>query len=99
MTLCPYAPRYKCERAANRGASFMAVGCSVGYFFPFAFFGALIESRRSLPALKRTFFDAGMVIFSLVRGLRPSRALRWLTEKLPRPGTAQRSPLWHVSLM
>ena len=63
------------------------------YFFPFApRFGAFTDSLRSLPALKRTFFDAGMVIFSLVRGLRPSRALRCETEKLPRPGMAQRSP-------
>ena len=38
--------------------------------------GEFTISRRSLPALKRTFFDAGMVIFSFVRGLRPSRALR-----------------------
>src|SRR4051794_215205 len=67
------------------------------YFF--FFLATLIASRRSLPALKRTFFDAGMVIFSFVRGLRPSRAFRWLTEKLPSPGTAQRSPAWHDSLM
>jgi dGTPase len=49
-------------------------------------------SRRSLPALNRTFLDAGMVIFSLVRGFRPSRARRWLMLKLPSPGMAQRSP-------
>jgi hypothetical protein len=47
-----------------------------------------------LPALKRTFFEAGMLIGSLVRGLRPSRALRSVTMKLPRPGIAQRSPSW-----
>src|SRR5207237_7243917 len=68
------------------------------YFLPRPRF-TLSESRRSFPALKRTFFDAGMVIFSFVRGLRPSRALRCETEKLPRPGIAQRSPFWHDSEM
>src|SRR4051794_36420654 len=61
------------------------------YFLPRPFF-TLSASRRSFPALKRTFFDAGMVIFSFVRGLRPSRALRADTAKLPSPGIEQRSP-------
>jgi hypothetical protein len=64
-----------------------------GYLrLPAIFLGRFNMSRRSLPALKRMFFEAGMVIFSFVRGLRPSRALRWVTLKLPRPGMAQRSP-------
>src|SRR5712692_10530075 len=88
------------ERPARGGAS-SSWQRSGGYFRPAlgARFGAFTASRRSLPALKRTFFDAGMLIFSLVRGLRPSRALRWLTAKLPRPGIAQRSPRWHESEM
>src|SRR5438270_5646195 len=69
-------PRKNKTRRKSRRVVPWQSGDRASYFLPFAFFGALMASRRSLPALKRTFFDAGMLIFSLVRGLRPSRALR-----------------------
>src|SRR5690606_36468915 len=49
-------------------------------------------SLSSLPALRRTFLLALIVIVAPVAGLRPLRAARLLTEKLPNPGTWMRSP-------
>src|SRR5690606_29992067 len=50
------------------------------------------ESLSSLPILKRTFLLALMVIVAPVAGLRPLRAARLETLKLPKPGTCTRSP-------
>jgi len=51
----------------------------------------LTESFKPLPALNLGCFDAGMLIFSPVRGLRPSEARRWLTLNVPKP-TRRTSP-------
>src|ERR1700723_3897434 len=42
---------------------------------------------------KPTVRDAAMVIGALVRGLKPARALRRRTEKVPKPGTQKRLSL------
>src|SRR5208282_5232169 len=46
------------------------------------------------PGLKRTLFDAGMVISSPVAGLRPLPAARVLTENVPKPTRRTSSPLF-----
>jgi hypothetical protein len=78
-------------KTPRRGGALRHKGEADPYFLPLPRF-VFTASRRSLPALKRTLFDAGIVIFSFVRGLRPSRAFRCETAKLPSPGIAQRSP-------
>src|ERR1039457_3150849 len=50
------------------------------------------SSFRSLPARNRATFAAAMRIAAFVRGLTPVRALRSATWKIPRPGSATRSP-------
>src|SRR6185503_15100165 len=55
-------------------------------------FLVLTASLRSLPALKRTVLLALIVIDSPVAGLRPLRAPRSATAKLPRPGILTDSP-------
>src|SRR6266567_3297141 len=49
------------------------------------------ESRSPLPGLNFACFEAAILIFSPVRGLRPSEAARWATEKVPNP-TRRTSP-------
>src|SRR6516165_4990694 len=49
------------------------------------------ESRNPLPGLNLACFDAAILIFSPVRGFRPSEAAREATEKVPKP-TSRTSP-------
>src|SRR5688572_7882445 len=55
-------------------------------------FFLLTVSFSSLPTLKRTVLLALMLMDSPVAGLRPLRALRSDSEKLPNPGTFAPSP-------
>src|SRR5579875_3740703 len=51
------------------------------------------ESRNPLPGLNLACRDAAILIFSPVRGLRPSEAAREATEKVPNPTRRTSSPL------
>src|SRR5436190_13997906 len=86
MRSCLCRGRGRTEEMQNANAFCIRIHFFLPAFFTFS------RSRKSFPALKRTFFDAGIAIFSFVRGLRPSRALRLETAKLPRPGIEHRSP-------
>src|SRR5208282_705983 len=55
-------------------------------------FHYLTFSLRVLPALNLTTFDAGILIFSPVRGLRPSRCGLATTLKVPKPTSVILSP-------
>ena len=59
----------------------------------------LTASFKSLPALKVGRFDAGILIFSPVRGLRPVVAARFDTENVPKPTRRTSSPFFKVPLM
>src|SRR5215472_9346679 len=50
------------------------------------------ESRNPLPGLNLACFDAAILIFSPVRGFRPSDAAREATEKVPKPTSRTSSP-------
>ncbi len=52
----------------------------------------LTRSRSSLPALKNGTAFSSTSTEAPVRGLRPSRASRFLTEKAPKPRSSTRSP-------
>jgi hypothetical protein len=52
----------------------------------------LTFSLRVLPALNLTTFDAGILITSPVRGLRPSRSDLAPTLKVPKPASVNLSP-------
>jgi hypothetical protein len=52
---------------------------------------------NSAPALNFGCFEAGMTIFSPVRGLRTSVAARSLTWNVPNPGSLTSSPLANTS--
>ena len=55
-------------------------------------------SLRAEPALNAGTFDSGISIVSFVRGLRPVRAARVLTEKVPKPIRETLSPSARASL-
>ena len=55
------------------------------------------ESRNPLPGLNLACFDAAILIFSPVRGLRPSDAAREATEKVPKPTRRTSSPPFSAS--
>ena len=57
------------------------------------------RSRRSLPVLKNGTFLSSTFTASPVRGLRPTRASRALTEKAPKPRSSTRSPLAKASMI
>src|SRR5271166_1773013 len=50
------------------------------------------ESRKPFPGLNLGCFEAAILIFSPVRGLRPSDAAREATEKVPKPTRRTSSP-------
>src|SRR3546814_13432145 len=61
--------------------------------FPYTtLFRSLTASFRPLPALNLGWVDALIVIGSPVRGLRPVDALRFETEKVPKPTRRTSSP-------
>src|SRR5258708_17237929 len=57
------------------------------------------ESRNPLPGLNLACFDAAILIFSPVRGLRPSDAAREATENVPKPTRRTSSPSFSASAM
>lgn len=59
----------------------------------------LTASFSSLPALKVGRFEAGILIVSPVRGLRPVVAARLETENVPKPTRRTSSPFFREALM
>jgi len=57
----------------------------------------LSESRNPLPGLNLACFDAAILIFSPVRGFRPSDAAREATEKVPKPTSRTSSPPFNAA--
>src|SRR6516164_6309260 len=55
------------------------------------------ESRNPLPGLNLACFDAAILIFSPVRGFRPSEAAREATEKVPKPTSRTSAPPFSAS--
>src|SRR6516225_1791325 len=55
------------------------------------------ESRSPLPGLNLACFDAAILIFSPVRGFRPSEAAREDTENVPKPTSRTSSPPFSAS--
>jgi hypothetical protein len=55
------------------------------------------ESRNPLPGLNLACFDAAILIFSPVRGFRPSDAAREATEKVPKPTSRTSSPPFNAA--
>ena len=56
-------------------------------------------SFSSLPALNFGCLDAGILIASPVRGLRPVEAARFATEKVPKPTRRTSSPFFKALLI
>ena len=71
------------DEAADHGAT--------GFFEP-QDFPVFSRSRISLPVLKNGTFFCSTETLAPVRGLRPVRAGRFLTEKAPKPRSSTRSP-------
>src|ERR1700741_3316074 len=59
--------------------------------------GQFSESRNPLPGLNLACCDAAILIFSPVRGLRPSDAARDATENVPKPTRRTSSPPFSAS--
>src|SRR6266853_163857 len=57
------------------------------------------ESRNPLPGLNLACFDAAILIFSPVRGLRPSDAARRATEKVPNPTSRTSLPPFNATVI
>src|SRR5688572_17342298 len=79
--------RVRMNRSAARGQG-------SAYFF----FG-LMAAFSVAPAAKRGVFDAAILMTSPVAGLRPLRAARLVTEKVPKPVIPTVSPFFRRSVM
>src|SRR5260370_25813502 len=89
--LSPVQPRRICPELSDGGLLHLCLGD-----------GSAQRFRRSLTDLadeKVSFFDAAILIFSPLAGLRPSRSGVDLTLKFPNPGIDTSAPLAAASTM